>query len=104
MHEDTRNLTEQHIFSRILKKATRPKIKMKMAKNKTLWGFPNNLYAQPISWQYFPVKHVMSGKWYKEELLRYFLSSAILSHGLIFQGNIQWKLVVSSFQLDCWFN
>ena len=68
MHEDTRNLTEQHIFSRILKKATRHK--MKMAKNKTLSGFPNNLYAQPLSWQYFPVKHVMSGKWYKEELLR----------------------------------
>ena len=67
-YEDTKSITEQHILSRILKKAKFKKTDDK----KGLWESADDLYPQPksISWKYFPKDHVFSGKWYKDEVFR----------------------------------
>ena len=70
-HKETQNVTEQHILSRILKKASKSKFKNSDDKQ-GFWKSADNLYPQPksISWKYFPIDHVFSGKWYKDDVFR----------------------------------
>ena len=62
-------------MSRILKKASRSKLN-KSDDEKGFWKTADNLYPQTnkISWKYFPMDHVFSGKWYKDEVFRFYLN------------------------------
>ena len=67
-HEETKKVTEQHILSAILKKVSKKNTDDKPE----LWKSADNLYPRPksISWKYFPMDHVFSGKWYKDKVFR----------------------------------
>ena len=62
-------------MSRMLKKASRSKLH-KSDDERGFWKSADNLYPQPrnISWKYFPMDHVFSGKWYKDEVFRFYLN------------------------------
>ena len=83
-------------MSRILKKASRSKLN-KSDDKKGFWEYADYLFPPPrnISWKYFPMDHVFSGKWYKDEVFRFELNSClntvICLMQIIFLGKISMK-------------
>ena len=70
--DETKNITEQHILSRALKMLKKINKKEKDSENVTLWTSSDKLFPPPekLSWVYFPMNKVVSGKWYKNEEFR----------------------------------
>ena len=87
-------------MSRILKKASRSKLN-KSDDKKGFWEYADYLFPPPrnISWKYFPMDHVFSGKWYKDEVFRFELNSCLNTVISMFNAN---HLLRKNFNESMW--